>query len=100
MRTIFPLATEVSALARSMPNLTLHVALSRPTRAREREGNGMSVGRIGGALLKELGLPSQADFYLCGPTGFMAGIHGALEELDIAAGRIHSESFGPSSLPS
>lgn len=94
-----PLATEVSALAQQMPNLTLHVALSQPSRVPTPATKGVSVGRIDGGLLKELGLPREADFYLCGPTGFMAGIHGALEELGIAPGRIHSESFGPSSLP-
>ncbi|MGD8172034.1 NO-inducible flavohemoprotein [Vibrio sp. TRT 21S02] len=47
-----------------------------------------------GLVAEELPL-HQADFYLCGPVGFMESIVRQLEELGVARERIHYEVFGP-----
>lgn len=39
-------------------------------------------------------LPPAADYYICGPQGFMAAQIGALKGLGVAADRIHAEAFG------
>ena len=52
-------------------------------------------GRIDGALLEKLLPDLDADFYLCGPLGFMAALQADLEESGVPEARIHSESFGP-----
>lgn len=36
-----------------------------------------------------------AEFYLCGPTGFMVDIRANLIARGVGADRIHSETFGP-----
>jgi ferredoxin-NADP reductase len=37
----------------------------------------------------------RADFYLCGPIGFMASIQRHLEVRGLPSQRIHTEAFGP-----
>ena len=39
-------------------------------------------------------MPRDADFYLCGPTGFMSDLTAALAAWEVAANRIHTENFG------
>ena len=90
-----PLADEVRRLAEAMPRVALHVAYSRPLPADEAGGRFDSRGRIDGALLESLVPGLEADFYLCGPAGFMAGVQDDLEARGVATERIHTESFGP-----
>jgi ferredoxin len=44
--------------------------------------------------LSALGLPDDADAYVCGPAGFMTEISAALTSIGIEAGRVHTEFFG------
>lgn len=91
-----PLATEVRALVEGNPDLHLHVAYSRPLPADEQGRDYHSTGRVDVELVAHL-LPSlDAEFYLCGPAGFMADIHAQLSRQGVPPDRIHSESFGPS----
>jgi ferredoxin len=52
-------------------------------------------------VLQELGVPSNGDFYICGPTAFMSDLTAGLAAWGIAASRIHTEIFGagPSNTP-
>ena len=86
-----PLAGEVEALVSRLPNAHLHVAYSR-SRAGD-DGHG-SRGRVDAALLDRL-LPElrRADFYLCGPPGFLGAVQSGLEARGVPPGRIHHESF-------
>jgi ferredoxin-NADP reductase/predicted pyridoxine 5'-phosphate oxidase superfamily flavin-nucleotide-binding protein len=84
-----PFAREVSAIAAKRGNVVTHTVLSRP------RGVAEHVGRIDAATLARLDPPSHADFYLCGPTAFMASIQTMLEERGVDASRIHTETFGP-----
>ena len=43
-----------------------------------------------------LGVPREADFYLCGPTAFMTDLSAGLAGWGVAADRIHTEAFGAS----
>jgi len=90
-----PLRREVQHLVSSSPTAQLHVAYSRPrpddVMVRDYDGP----GRVNGALLEKLLPGLDADFYMCGPRGFMAAIHAHLEARGVPAGRIRSESFGP-----
>jgi uncharacterized protein len=49
-------------------------------------------------ILESLVPFNTADFYLCGPPGFMQGVYGALTALDVTPDRIFYEFFGPSTL--
>ena len=52
-------------------------------------------------MLAGLGLPGDADAYICGPAAFMTEISAALAGLGIDGARVHTEIFGaaPSSTP-
>ena len=87
-----PLASEVGALAARSDRVTTHVAYSRPL-AGDRGFD--RAGRVDAALLAGLRPQLDADYYLCGPPGFMAAIQTALEDRGVPVDRIRSESFGP-----
>ena len=90
-----PLRSEVDRLIESASNAKLHVAYSRPLPGDELGRDYHSAGRVDGALLETLVPGLEADFYLCGPLGFMAAIQTELEAHGVSTERIHTESFGP-----
>jgi ferredoxin len=45
-------------------------------------------------VLEELGVPLEADFYLCGPPAFLADFTAGLGRWGVAPDRIHTELFG------
>jgi ferredoxin-NADP reductase/MOSC domain-containing protein YiiM/ferredoxin len=49
--------------------------------------------RLDRAALADLGLPKDAQAYVCGPAGFMDAMTAALADLGVAASRIHIERF-------
>ncbi len=90
-----PLKRGVQRLAEGSPTVRLHVAYSRPRPEDVVGRDYQSEGRVDGALLEKLVPGLAADFYLCGPSGFMAAIQGQLEARGVGNEHIHSESFGP-----
>jgi ferredoxin-NADP reductase/ferredoxin len=87
-------AAEVESLLSRLPNGVRHVRYSRP-RAGDRPGRDFdAAGRLSAAVLDELAVPQQADFYLCGPAGFLRDLTAGLKAWGVASGRIHSETFG------
>jgi ferredoxin len=52
-------------------------------------------------VLRELDVPRNADFYVCGPPAFMSDLTVGLANWGVAASRVHSEIFGsaPSKTP-
>jgi MOSC domain-containing protein YiiM/ferredoxin-NADP reductase/ferredoxin len=52
-------------------------------------------GRLTGEVLEEAGVPTDADYYLCGPGPFMHDIAAALTARGAAPERISTEVFGP-----
>lgn len=50
--------------------------------------------RLDGHFLSALDLPSDADVYLCGPTGFMEAMREALTSIGFHPARIRTEAFG------
>lgn len=89
-----PLRQEVEGLV-AAANGHLHVAYSRPGPDDSLGQAYHSAGRIDGGLLERLLPDLDADFYVCGPRGFMAAIDAQLEERGVPPDRIRSESFGP-----
>jgi ferredoxin-NADP reductase/predicted pyridoxine 5'-phosphate oxidase superfamily flavin-nucleotide-binding protein len=90
-----PFRHELERLARTAPKLGLHVAYSRPQPMDAAGRDYHSEGRVDAALLEKLLPGLAADFYLCGPTGFMADLSRQLEARGVPGERIHTESFGP-----
>jgi ferredoxin-NADP reductase/MOSC domain-containing protein YiiM len=54
---------------------------------------GVTRGRLDRAALAELGLPTDASAYVCGPPGFMDAMTAALADLGLAGSRMHTEAF-------
>ena len=52
-------------------------------------------GHLSLELLHELGIPQDADFYLCGPPGFLEDFQTGLAAWGIPWPRVHVEVFGP-----
>jgi ferredoxin-NADP reductase/MOSC domain-containing protein YiiM len=51
-------------------------------------------GRPTLAALTDLGLPADANAYLCGPASFMNDMRDVLSEIGVAPDRVHTELFG------
>ncbi|GGC85831.1 MOSC and FAD-binding oxidoreductase domain-containing protein [Chelatococcus reniformis] len=87
-------ADEVRTVLKALPHAHSHIRYSAPG-AGDRPGVDFDApGRLIAPALAELGLPRDADFYLCGPAAFMADMSAGLAGWGVAAGRIHSENFG------
>jgi ferredoxin len=52
-------------------------------------------GHLDSASLQGLGIPPDADFYVCGPTGFLRDMNACLVSLGVSRDAIHQEIFGP-----
>ena len=85
---------EVRALAAQHPQLRTLVFY---TDVQDTDQLGLpshQAGFITAATLKPA-LPLDADYYFCGPTGFMATVEGILDELGVPVTRRFTETFGP-----
>jgi ferredoxin len=70
-----------------------YVCYSRPG-SRDKMGEDFdATGHLSRSVFDEVGIPREADVYLCGPTRFMADMKAALAALDVAPERIHLEIF-------
>lgn len=90
-----PFAEEVRALLAGLPGAHSHVRYSSPRAADRLMIDFDAVGRLNADVIDELGLPRDADFYLCGPPAFMSDLTAGLERSGIMSDRLHSETFGP-----
>jgi ferredoxin-NADP reductase/MOSC domain-containing protein YiiM len=89
-----PFASEVRCLMRTLANARSFVCYSRPG-SRDKPGDQFdAAGHLSRSIFDELGLPADADVYLCGPTRFMADMKQALASM--APERIHVELFNGS----
>jgi ferredoxin-NADP reductase/MOSC domain-containing protein YiiM/ferredoxin len=86
-------AAEVRSLMHALPRGRSFVCYSRPGSA-DRMGEDFDVsGHLSRAVLDTVGVPRDADVYLCGPTRFMADMKEALAAAGPAPERIHEEIF-------
>jgi ferredoxin-NADP reductase/MOSC domain-containing protein YiiM/ferredoxin len=91
-----PFAAEVRSLVRALAHARSYVCYSRPE-SQDRMGEDFdATGHLSPSVFDEVGVPRDADVYLCGPTRFMAETRGALATLGVAAERIHVELFNGS----
>ena len=91
-----PFAAEVRRLMPALTRGRLYVCYSRPG-SRDRMGEDFdAAGHLSRSVFDEVGIPREADVYLCGPTRFMADMKEALAASGVAPGRIHVEIFNGS----
>jgi ferredoxin-NADP reductase/MOSC domain-containing protein YiiM len=88
-----PFAGEVRRLTRALTNGHSYVCYTRPDLIDKTGEDFNATGRFSQSVFDELGLPRDADVYLCGPTRFMADMREALTTLGVAPDRIHIEIF-------
>ncbi|TCR92704.1 MOSC and FAD-binding oxidoreductase domain-containing protein [Rhizobium sp. BK376] len=88
-----PFAGEVRRLIQDLPHSRSVIYYSKPG-ADEKAGEDFdAVGHLSLSVLKELDVPRNGDFYLCGPTRFMSEMKAALTDLGVPPAGIHLEIF-------
>ncbi|UGY17283.1 MOSC and FAD-binding oxidoreductase domain-containing protein [Bradyrhizobium septentrionale] len=91
-----PFAAEVRRLMPALTHGRSYVCYSRPA-SRDRKGVDFDgSGHLSRQVFGEIGIPSEADVYLCGPTRFMADMKDALTAFGVAPQRTHLEIFNGS----
>jgi ferredoxin-NADP reductase/MOSC domain-containing protein YiiM len=96
-----PFAEEVREQLEGLANQHSYIRYSSPD-SQDRPGIDFNfAGRLDVRILKELDLPRDADFYICGPSTFVSDWTGGLAASGVAPERIHTEMFGagPSNTP-
>jgi len=88
----------LEAIARDNPNVRLHVCVSEPDPDYRLGHDYHYAGRVSVDLFKEILPSSNFDFYICGPGPMMHSITEALKKWGVPDGKIHFETFGPSSV--
>lgn len=89
-----PFAREARDLLAKLPHARSYVQYSRPD-ATDRLGDDFdAAGRLSVAVLEKLGVPREADFYLCGPAAFLEEFTAGLGGWGVARDRIRTEIFG------
>jgi len=88
-----PFAAEVRQLMPTLAHARSYVCYSRPG-SQDRVGKDFdAAGHLSRSVFDEVGIPREADVYLCGPAHFMADMKEALAASGIAPVRIHVEIF-------
>jgi ferredoxin-NADP reductase/MOSC domain-containing protein YiiM len=91
-----PFAAEVRRLMLELPHGRSFVCYSRPD-SRDKAGEDFdATGHLSRSVFDEVGVPRDADVYLCGPTRFMSDMKEVLATLGVAPQRIHVEIFNGS----
>ena len=93
-RNEHPFATESRGLLKNLERGHSLIVYSQPG-AEDRIGQDYdSPGRLSVPLLEKLGVPRNADFYLCGPSPFLSSFTASLQAWGVDSHRIHTEVFG------
>ena len=96
-----PFAGESRALLAALARGHRYVCHSHPGPGEVPGRDYQTAGRLSASVLAALGLPPDADAYICGPAGFMAEMSAAVTSLGLDRARVHTEIFGaaPASTP-
>jgi ferredoxin-NADP reductase len=91
-----PFAAEVRQLMSALTHGRSYVCYSKPDSGAKMGKDFDAIGHLSRSVLNEVGVPREADVYLCGPTHFMADMKEALAAVGVAPERIHVELFNGS----
>ena len=86
-----PFAEESRSLLATLARGHRYVCYSRPAPGEVPGRDYQTAGRLTASVLAGLGLPRDADAYICGPAAFMAEISAALVDLGVDGARVHTE---------
>lgn len=90
-----PLAAEVRSLVAGQPRIHAHVSYSRPRPEDALARDYDRVGRLDADVIESLLPTLDADFYFCGPVGFMGALISELGARGVPEDQLMMESFGP-----
>jgi ferredoxin-NADP reductase/MOSC domain-containing protein YiiM len=91
-----PFVTEIRSVMPSLANGRSYVCYSKPS-SEDRLGEDFdATGHLSQAVFDEVGLPRDADVYICGPARFMADMKAALGVIGVTPKQIHLELFSGS----
>ena len=88
-----PFAAEVRGLLRALTRSRSYVCYSSPGSQDAMGEDFDATGHLSRSVLDEVGVPREAEVYLCGPTRFMAEMKEALAACGVAPAGIHVEIF-------
>jgi ferredoxin-NADP reductase/MOSC domain-containing protein YiiM len=88
-----PFSAETHRLIATLVHGRSYVCYSQPDSHDKLGEDFDAAGRLSRSVLDKIGIPPDADVYLCGPVRFMADMKEALANLGVAAERIHVELF-------
>lgn len=88
-----PFAVEARRLMLPLARGRSYVCYSRPGTSDKLGEDFDATGRLSRSVFDQIGVPRDADVYLCGPGPFMAEMKEALTTIGVAPGRIHVEVF-------
>jgi ferredoxin-NADP reductase/MOSC domain-containing protein YiiM len=91
-----PFATEVRRLLSSLTRGRSYVCYSKPGPRDTVGADFDAAGHLSRSVFDDVGIPREAEAYLCGPPRFMADMKEALLALGVAPERVHVELFNGS----
>jgi ferredoxin-NADP reductase len=89
-----PFAAESRDLLKALSSARSHVVYSKPDAADQPGRDYDSVGHLDVSLVERLGVPRNAEFYLCGPSSFLSSFSQALKTWGADRAKVRSEIFG------
>jgi ferredoxin-NADP reductase/MOSC domain-containing protein YiiM len=92
-----PFAHECAELLRQLPRSGRYITYSQPSAGESPGVDFDARGRLGVDVLTRLGVAREADFYLCGPAGFLEELTQGLLAWGVPRSQLHSEIFGAGS---
>jgi ferredoxin-NADP reductase len=93
-RANHPFAEESRSLIKQLPHGRSYISYSEPAAIDELGADFDASGHIKVALLEKIGVPSNSEFYLCGPSSFLENMRDGLRNWGVLAEHIHTEIFG------
>jgi ferredoxin-NADP reductase/MOSC domain-containing protein YiiM len=91
-----PFAAEVGRLMLELPQGHRYVCYSRRGSDDTMSEDVNAIGHLSRSVFEAVGVPRDADVYICGPTRFMADMKEALATLGMTPERMHVEIFNGS----
>jgi ferredoxin-NADP reductase/MOSC domain-containing protein YiiM len=89
-----PFANEAHDLLSKLPKSHSYISYSKPAHDDRIGEQYNGVGHLGLAAVKQVRVPQEADFYLCGPNEFLDDVSAELKSWGVPPSCIHMEIFG------
>ena len=93
-RAEHPFAEEARRHLAALPGARSHIRYSRPAAGDVPGRDYDAQGRLTLDVLQDLGVPREADHYLCGPLSWMRDLSAGLLAWGVAPEHVHTEIFG------